>query len=891
MFVEKIRNIFNFPVDVDEVVDELIFLYESEINDKQNEEVDEHNELKNTKNFLYKTVSDLELIGNWQSVDSLNIDRLLAKIDKQIARLEGKQLSEEKSNDNFENNKKKRNNDYNTLNSQSTDVFIKCRPNEGFSDYYKLFYVIVFLYKIAIQIKNNEYNENSVSNVIKQMVGYRIPLKNGENIINQLANLMRKQNNDNIDNFDDQVELESWANNYLNDTCKRLLVKKQIEKKDENLLLLAIQFHVFIQMISDRELKKQNALQNSVSIVALLCANNCRNKNDYEFGIKFATISLYISDPSKRQDAYNVLGLCAIDSEQYQFAYDIYFSWINRQMVDDMFITSVAKKVNQSQLDFLIQSKVEDDWRKENSKKVALMYGNFAYVCGSMYDSIEDSFRKRRLMFLAKHYIMKAIEFDPSSSSYCCSAGTIFIDGKDQLNALKYYKKYKDLARTPINKILAIRAIISVYKEMMLNSRMDKDMFEDFDDLTNQFVELYRTCMNSSNKQIHNELLNSKNLYFLLSECQRLSANLKEIKYLIFQISAEVNSILGKLRQVYLPECKYDLHIEKFPENIQNLLKEINSKTYRTPKRKHINNAKEIAYYTSLSNLQFLFSEIPDAEETGASLNCLTMMHARYMNDPEEGLTLLQNLKEFLPKTPQSLRNELYDQKFVFLKSFTGLIDQLNMWTMYGSDKSDGNDCNGCCVCIAPETFDMMVKHIKKVKNNKAVPLNFHLHDDFHLYSVAYIDGKDVFVNGQKDIKLRRDYILLRKTLEKLDQVVKKSAGQDKEIVSNCLVRLFEKLMFLFKDISYSLEGESRLIITRDINDRDEIHRTEQIPPKLYINPPYQIFPEKIILGPKVETPDYWIPHLQYELSKISEKWEETREFRPLVRISKISIR
>ena len=126
-----------------------------------------------------------------------------------------------------------------------------------------------------------------------------------------------------------------------------------------------------------------------------------------------------------------------------------------------------------------------------------------------------------------------------------------------------------------------------------------------------------------------------------------------------------------------------------------------------------------------------------------------------------------------------------------------------------------------------------------------------------------------------------------------LKEAMKDRTDEEKDIISGCLMRVFEKIMFLFKDISYQLEAESRLIITRDIMDREEIKRTKQMPPKLYINPYFQVYPEKIILGPKVENADEWIPHLQYELAKFKEKWPEgyEREYKPIVRKSKINIR
>lgn len=882
MFVKQIRDIFNFPINPDEVIDELIFLYENENN--INENLDEDNdEVFDNSLICYNILKNMDYLEKWRSVDSVNVDKFLKKLDKKIAELEGVMKPEEKPDSAIEK-------EIDKLDSEHSDIFLKYCPKENFSDYYVLFFAIALLYKTAVQLENEEYDEYSMANIVKKMVGYRLGYRETEEIINKVAYFMINSKQEN--KILHKEEIIRLSRNYIEDISKKILKKKKISSKDENMLLLSLQFYTFVQVISGENKDKRNAQQNAISIVALLYANTFRNKNNYENGIKFAKIALNATTPRDRLDAYNVLALCAVDNEQYQLAYDAYFSWINKLALEDFLLFTSFEELKIKEINLKLQSQVEEKWRAKNTKQVAIIYGNFAYVCGMMYDTIDESVRKKRLMFLAKHYILKAIELDPNSSSYHCSAGTISNDENNNADALMHYRKYRDLSRDRSNKLHALRSIVLIYRDIILNSNIDKSIIDEFEYEADMFINQYNSCINApKDKDLKREIVNSRDLYFLFSECEKLSTNSKEIKYILFQIDAQIYGILNDLRQVLYKNPKYELHIEKVSNDIQTLLKEINSKTNRNI-RKQKNRVDKIAYYTTLKNLEFLFSE-KEHERNHKQLNCLTMMHARYMNDPEEGLTLLKSIKDFLPDAPEIFRNKLYDQKFVFLKSFTGLVDQLNMWTMYGSDKVEGSDCNGCCVCIAPETFEMMVKTVDIEQDSDAVSFNIHTNDDFHLYSVAYIDGKNIIINGKKDLKIRRKYLSLKRMLEKLDVLSKKLTVQDKEIISGCLVRLFEKIMFLFKDISYSLEGESRLIITRDINDREDISRTDQIPPKLYINPLYQIYPEQIILGPKVEDPDYWIPHLQFELSKIGDKWEarDLRDFKPIVRTSEINIR
>ena len=139
---------------------------------------------------------------------------------------------------------------------------------------------------------------------------------------------------------------------------------------------------------------------------------------------------------------------------------------------------------------------------------------------------------------------------------------------------------------------------------------------------------------------------------------------------------------------------------------------------------------------------------------------------------------------------------------------------------------------------------------------------------------------------------MTRQYQLLKKQISLL-QSKKLWESKNKGIIINILMRSLERIMFLFKEYSYSMEMESRLVLTRDIDDDTDVKMTNGIPPRLYIMPPFQLFIEKIILGPKIENPDRWIPFLQKELNSISKKWCGNSENipKPVVRKSSISIR
>lgn len=894
MFLDLIKSVFNFSISNDEVEDELVYLYGLELK-KETNDIEEKIKSENFYEMLYSTLSDNNYISDWCSIEKYNINRLLAKIDKKLAQLEDEEKVVDKYRENLNDNKQSET-EYFDDSIHVWDVFKSHIPKEDFSDYYKLFFAITFLYRIAYQFEIDKYDQSSISHIIDTMINYRFNSFDGDQLVNEMVNFVINGNNDINSSFEGYNTIKYKSKNLLTKTSKKIFKSNQFLYIDKKLLLLVIQLHTFVQIFFDKSIEKKQALQNTLSDVSLAFAEFCRNEDKFEYGSKFASLAFLSSEVEIRWDAYNVSALCAIEENKHQLAYDIYFSWINQIFLESLSLAFGFKDDFALEADIKISNNTEKKWRKKHSSKVALIYGNFSYVCGMMYDNIEDSITKRRLIQLAEFYIKRAIELDPKSNSYYCSAGTIYSYMENHQKALEYYSKYKDLCIMSYDKLQALRHQILVYIDLILDSEENSYFLKSFDNITSEYVKQYNLCLQYiENKKIQEELTLGRDIYFLVSECEKVSNDIKNLKFLMFQIKAIINNILSNLKQISYANIKFELNIDRLSEDIRLILKEINASTFRTSKRRHNRlGTRTIAYYTSLKNLNYLLEEIPLANNPEKKMNSFTMMHAKYMNDPEEGLVLLRKLKDVLPEKPEYLRNELYDQKFVFIKSFTDLIDQLNMWTMYGSDISLGNDCNGCCVCIAKETFDMMTGDaLFGGKQDKSAKLNSRFEDDFHLYSIAYMDEKNIYVNNKKNLEIKRSYSQLESLLKKLQLSQKTLSIKDSEIITNCIVRLLGEIMFLFKDFSYYMEGESRLIITRDVNDYDEIKTTAQTPPKLFINPPYQVYPEKIILGPKVEDVDYWMPHLQYELSKIRTKWvcNKDKEYKPVVRSSNINIR
>lgn len=878
----------------DEVEDELVHLYNLELK-KETDVFEKKNIEENFCEKLYMTIANFNFISTWRSVEEYNIDQLLTKIDKKIAELERKEKAtgEYQANPNYDNQIE--NNNF-CENLFAWDIFKSHTPQEGFSDYYKLFFAIAFLYRIAYQLEVKEYDQNSVSIIIHEINNYRFNSYVGDRIVKQIVRFMLNNENDINSFYEIDNEIKSSTEDFLIRISKTIFKANKISQVEKRLLMLVIQLHTFVQMIFCKNIEKEQAMQNALAVLSLAFADSCRDENKFEYGYKFASLAFVSSEAEIRWDAYNVSGLCAIEGNKHQLAYDTYFAWINQVFIESLLNKYELKEELANELNEKIKNSSEEVWRKNNADKVAVIYCNFAYVCGIMYDNIEDSIQKRRLLLLAEIYIKKAIELNPKSNSYYCSAGTIYSDLGNNENSLYYYGKYNELSVRPHEKLQALSHQIVIYTDMILDLNDDIEFLKEFDRVTVEFLKQYKVCSQIEKIEIVKEELEKvRDIYYLISECEKVSAENKELKVYLFKIKAITNRILKKLRQVSYAKPKFNLNIKMFPKEINTMLENINSSTFRAKKReKNSFETKKIAYYTSLKNLKFLLDETSCGKDEEKKINCFTMMHAKYMNDPEEGLVLLRNLKNVLPESPESIRNEVYDQKYIFIKSFTELIDQLNMWTMYGSDKSLGEDCNGCCVCIAKETFDMMTGDALTLSSeDRLAQLKSRFEDDYHLYSIAYMDDNYIYVNNKRDSEMKANYDNLKNLLNELKTLQKSFLPQDIKIVTNCIVRLLGDVMFVFKDVSYYMENESRLIITRDINDFDDIKKTDQTPPKLFINPPYQVYPEKIILGPKVENADYWMPHLQYELSKIKTKWMDSngKEYKPIVRGSNINIR
>ena len=269
--------------------------------------------------------------------------------------------------------------------------------------------------------------------------------------------------------------------------------------------------------------------------------------------------------------------------------------------------------------------------------------------------------------------------------------------------------------------------------------------------------------------------------------------------------------------------------------------------------------AAEIAYYTSAEVFSYMLPEKCTKEEVKEGrLGKLTVMHLSYMNDPNEGKTLQKAIYGPSYGALQKGRKPL-DVPFVFVKCFSPRIDYLPMWEMYG------DHARGCCLVIDWETSKWMEEEAEPV-----------------LYHVCYLrkQGNSYVVLNEDNEKLSRSCRAINSQLQELHNVAEEIAEQDRRYLDDVL----GKVLYLFKDSSYSYEQELRVIY----QTKDNILHTDGDKPWLFVQTPFPLQLDEVILGPKFPDVSTRVPYLQEQLDLMCEK---TGTEKPRITLSEIDYR
>ena len=316
----------------------------------------------------------------------------------------------------------------------------------------------------------------------------------------------------------------------------------------------------------------------------------------------------------------------------------------------------------------------------------------------------------------------------------------IYIDADDKSRGYTVYPSEND--RLVFNAIISAKS----FDEVTGNHMISQDNF-----MFNNFVSAYKLINEAISgglnikSVIYNGLLNLSVVEIIVDKNENAQAIFESINSLGVKLN---NAELIQNFLLMSNDNQEQLYENRWKPMKNNLIGELNMETF-------------VKHYLYL-RMEFQMNDDDIYKE-------FVNYSERFIENGEVNREKLGCFSE----TPNELRDTLYDQKYVFLKSFTGIVDQLNMWTMYGSDRESGKDCNGCCVCLKPETFGPASNYCNKLDSSKSS----HTEDDFNLYNVAYIGKQGIMFKGQFDARLNNKFNNCRK----IQKVIQNCKGEYNE--------------------------------------------------------------------------------------------------------------
>ena len=254
---------------------------------------------------------------------------------------------------------------------------------------------------------------------------------------------------------------------------------------------------------------------------------------------------------------------------------------------------------------------------------------------------------------------------------------------------------------------------------------------------------------------------------------------------------------------------------------------------------------KTLGYYTGMASLYYLLSD-----EAGEVKYRLSVFDARHMNDPNEGHVLEQYIDSDsgqLAEAKCSLQERrVFRNTFTFLKSFTAKIDSLPMWVQYADDG------RGCLIIVDPGMFE---EGETIVKGKKDAFLNgLSMEDDYHLYHVAYFNGKEFHTSSGKNVTGEVNEI--KRVYEKIISQWSSCDGREESQteVFGALDSILSRVKYLIKKDDYINEDEIRVMFFRN-GDEADLEQTQMngtALPRIFIRSKVSTRIKEIVLGPKV---------------------------------------
>lgn len=347
------------------------------------------------------------------------------------------------------------------------------------------------------------------------------------------------------------------------------------------------------------------------------------------------------------------------------------------------------------------------------------------------------------------------------------------------------------------------------------------------------------------------EYVNAFNDFSLAKELQPNDpiVNINFTSIQIFSSIFENIGIIGEIRKNIQIQCA----------NAKDIIDKI--RAYATKEINTIIPNQKIAHYTKVS-VADIFATNKKSDDK------LRYYNAVFMNDPEEGIVVLEDMSKEVKNSFRRASEQEEDN--IYIGSFLPADrheDELVMWRTYGKDEN-GIDGAGCSLIIHTSFFDeykdgAINSHAfatySTKKGDKAVQC---------LYKVLYFNKKYKernlpMVVGDEDGKIAG---LISQFNEKMLELLKYSNERDKDdkinsVIDKVIYHLLSEIRFFFKSADYSFENEIRVIqfVPKD-SESIEIDYSSK-PKKVYVESNNTIQPhlEKIILGPKVPNPKQWL--------------------------------
>jgi len=311
---------------------------------------------------------------------------------------------------------------------------------------------------------------------------------------------------------------------------------------------------------------------------------------------------------------------------------------------------------------------------------------------------------------------------------------------------------------------------------------------------------------------------------------------------------------------------------------INPLIKNIRSKAAKTDniwqeaaleenKTYNESDPKYVAHYSNLKVVDIMIMKDPAIT---TDLPKLRYSNAVFMNDPDEGQTLIDCLDN-MEKTDaapgqikEAFRSVLKEEKNnfylgSFLPEIQGHDDELLMWRTYGKDEHQ-QEAAGCCMILNVNFFDKADGGNITLGKDKASAA---VHP---LYKVLYYNQRKNQFEGDNASQLKEEVKKLKEALKDLlklkeDTIFIKIKDFDKAI-NRVVYHTLSELRYFFKSSDYAYENELRVI--QFATDRVVVkvdNETSTLPRKLYIESTKEIKPylKKIVLGPMVPHPERWL--------------------------------